>query len=76
MFKALILNTKRTIFEGEVKSVFLPGVEGEFEVMDNHKTLISLLKAGEVIINWESSVKINKGVVMVNKNQLMAMVEE
>ena len=76
MFKALILNSKRTIFEGEVKSIFLPGVEGEFEVMDNHKTLVSLLKPGDVIINWESSVKINKGVVMVNKNELIAMVEE
>ena len=76
MFKATIISQKQTIFEGSVRSVFLPGIEGEFEVMDHHKPLISLLKPGDVIINWEAALPISKGVVMVNNKELIAMVEE
>jgi F0F1-type ATP synthase epsilon subunit len=76
MFKATILNPKRTLFEKDVFSVFLPGTEGEFEVMQFHKPLIALLKSGHIIINWEEILMIRKGVVMVNQNGLVAMVEE
>jgi F0F1-type ATP synthase epsilon subunit len=76
MFKATILNPKRTLIEKEVFSIFLPGTEGEFEVMQFHKPLIALLKSGHIIINWEEALKIRKGVVMVHQDELIAMVEE
>lgn len=76
MFKASILNQKRTIFEGKVESVFLPGTEGEFEVKDFHKPLISLLKQGEIVINWDAALKIKKGVVIVTDKELTAVVED
>lgn len=38
------------VFEGEVISVQLPGVEGEMEVLANHEALITPLKAGTVTI--------------------------
>ncbi|MBI3602042.1 MAG: hypothetical protein HY209_04020 [Candidatus Omnitrophica bacterium] len=76
MFKATILNPQRTIFEAEVRSVFLPGIEGEFEVMEFHKPIISLLRAGEIVIDWQKSVTISRGVVMVSTKELVALVEE
>ena len=76
MFKTIILNPKGAVFEGLVKSIFMPGSEGEFEVMDFHKPMISLLKEGEIIIDWQKSLKISKGVMMVKDNQLIAMIEE
>ena len=76
MFKVTILNPKWTIFEGEAKSVFLPGEAGEFEVLDYHKPIISLLKAGEIIVDWEKSIPISKGIVKMYDNELVALVEE
>jgi len=76
MFKVTILNPKRTIYEGEAKSVFLPGDAGEFEVLELHKPIIGLLKAGEIIIDWSKSVAITKGVVRMRKDELVALVEE
>lgn len=76
MFKVTILNPKHTIYEGEAKSVFLPGDSGEFEILELHKPIISLLKAGEIIIDWSKSVAITKGVVRMCKDDLVALVEE
>lgn len=76
MFKVTILNPNRTIYEGEAKSVFLPGDAGEFEVLEFHKPIISLLKPGEIIIDWDKSVAITKGVARMYKDELMALVEE
>ena len=45
----------------------MPGDLGEFEVLDFHKPIISLLKKGDIIINWNKAVKIKKGVVRMYK---------
>lgn len=76
MFKVTILNPKRTIYEGEAKSVFLPGDQGEFEVLELHKPIISLLRRGEIIIDWNKSVAISKGIIRMRKDELVALVEE
>jgi len=76
MFKVTILNPKRTIYEGEAKSVFLPGDQGEFEVLELHKPIISILRRGEIIIDWNKSVAISKGIMRMRKDKLVALVEE
>jgi len=76
MFKVTILNPKRTIYEGEAKSVFLPGDQGEFEVLELHKPIISILRRGEIIIDWNKSVVISKGIMRMRKDELVALVEE
>ena len=75
-FKAMILSSKNVLFEGSAHSVFLPGDDGEFEVLAFHKAIISLLKQGNIVINGEKSIVISKGVVKVNDNGLVALVEE
>ena len=37
-----------TLFKGEVTSVAVPGVNGEFEMLKDHAPIVSLLKAGHV----------------------------
>jgi F-type H+-transporting ATPase subunit epsilon len=43
------------IFDGEVKSVVLPGVEGEFGVLPEHSSLVTMLSKGIVTITYENS---------------------
>jgi F-type H+-transporting ATPase subunit epsilon len=46
-----IVSPEATLFSGEVSSVILPGLVGEFELLNNHAPVISLLKEGNVKIN-------------------------
>lgn len=75
MFKVIILNPKHELFEGEAKSVILPGDRGEFEILDFHRPVISLLKEGSIIIDGKY-LAIKRGVAKFNKDELVALVEE
>ena len=74
--KVTILNPKHVIFEGEAWSVFLPGDLAEFELMDYHAPIVSLLRPGRVIVDWERAVPIRKGMVKFDNNECMILVEE
>jgi F-type H+-transporting ATPase subunit epsilon len=45
-----IVTPESTVFKGEVDSVAVPGVNGEFEMLNNHAPIISILKKGHVKI--------------------------
>ncbi|HZW63351.1 MAG TPA: F0F1 ATP synthase subunit epsilon [Flavobacteriaceae bacterium] len=45
-----IVTPEATLFKGEVTSVSVPGVNGEFEMLNNHAPIVSLLKEGYVKI--------------------------
>ena len=45
-----IVTPEATLFSGEVESVSVPGVNGEFEMLRNHAPIISILKQGHVKI--------------------------
>ena len=76
MFNVTILSSKRVLYEGQAQSVFLSGDLGEFEVMENHKSIISLLKEGDIVVDGEKSIFIKRGIAKMNKNEFVAMVEE
>ena len=48
-----IVTPEATIFKGEVNSVSVPGVNGDFEMLNNHAAIVSILKKGFVKINGE-----------------------
>ncbi|MEH6534846.1 MAG: F0F1 ATP synthase subunit epsilon [Psychroserpens sp.] len=52
-----IVSPEATLFSGEVTSVTVPGVMGEFEMLNNHAPIISLLKEGNVKINGDISLE-------------------
>ena len=50
-----IVSPEATIFSSEVDSVLVPGVNGEFEMLNNHAPIVSLLKAGTVKIRTNAN---------------------
>ena len=43
-----IISPEKIIFTGEVSSVAVPGVDGEFEMLNNHASIVSNLKKGSI----------------------------
>ena len=76
MFKTTIMTPTKTLYQGEAWSVFLPGSSGEFEVLEFHKPIASLLKRGRIICNWEKVIPIERGAVRMSGDELIAIVEE
>ena len=54
-----IVSPEATLFSGDVTSVTLPGMMGEFELLNNHAPVISLLKEGNVKINGNITLEEN-----------------
>jgi F-type H+-transporting ATPase subunit epsilon len=74
MFKVSIYDQERRIYEGRASEMSLPGVEGEFAVLAFHAPLISLLKAGPIFVDGQH-LSIRKGVVRVDRNHVVVLVE-
>lgn len=45
-----IVSPEATLFSGEVTSVTVPGLNGDFEMLNNHAPIVSILKEGTVKI--------------------------
>ena len=48
-----IISPERIIYSGEVSSVAVPGVQGEFEMLNNHAAIVSSLKKGHIKIHGD-----------------------
>ena len=74
--KVTILNPKHVIYDGEAASVFLPGDLAEFELLDWHVPIVSLLRPGQVVLDWEKTIPVKRGMVKFDNNECMILVEE
>jgi F-type H+-transporting ATPase subunit epsilon len=54
-----IVSPEATLFKGEVTSVAVPGINGEFQMLNNHAPIVSLLGKGNIKIVG-SNIKIAK----------------
>lgn len=70
------MNPKRVIYEGEAESVFLPGAQGEFELLDHHAPILSLLGPGIVVVDWKDRVPVRGGMAKFDKNACVVLVED
>lgn len=52
-----IVSPEATLFSGEVTSVTVPGVNGEFEILENHAPIVSILKEGNVKVAGSVQLK-------------------
>lgn len=43
-----IVSPETTLFKGEVESLYVPGINGEFQMLNNHAAIVSLLGKGKV----------------------------
>jgi F-type H+-transporting ATPase subunit epsilon len=76
-----ILTPVKKLFSDTVYGVQLPGIDGSFEVLDRHAPLVSALKAGNLKVIRDKSMKkisnysIQSGFVEVLNNKVTVLVE-
>jgi len=51
-----IISPGAILYKGEVKSISFPGSYGDFQVLDNHAPIVSILKKGKVIIQGKLTI--------------------
>ena len=74
-----IITPDNKVFEGDIKSVRVPGKKGSFQVLKDHAPIVSTLDSGMVFIvdqtGIESRYKISGGVIEVKMNKIILLTE-
>lgn len=67
-----IASVAAPLFKGEVRSVTLPGAEGDITLMANHEAFVTILRPGTIVVREEngkvSEFKIEHGALEVADN--------
>ncbi len=75
----IALTPEKEIYNGKIKSVKVPGSNGQFEILKGHAPIVASLSKGEVrILNnkGEKTVfNIEKGFVEVLKNEVSLLIQ-
>jgi ATP synthase, F1 epsilon subunit (delta in mitochondria) len=77
--KIEIITPDKKVFEGDIKSIRVPGKKGSFQVLKDHAPIISTLENGPVIMvdqqGNETRYEINGGVIEVKANTIILLAE-
>ena len=78
--KVEIITPDKEIYKGEATLVQLPGIDGSFEILNNHAPLISALKKGKIKLkktkeSQDEFYEINGGVIEVLNNEVLILAE-
>lgn len=77
--KIEIITPDKKVFEGDIKSLRVPGKKGSFQVLKDHAPIVSTLENGPVIMvdqtGNETRYVINGGVVEVKMNRIILLAE-
>lgn len=74
-----LVSPERELFHGEVDSVVVPGVEGEFGVLPSHAPVLSIIKPGVLRVFEGAAVRrifVNGGFADVTPDGLTVLAEE
>ena len=75
----IVMTPEREIYQGKITSIKVPGINGQFEILNNHAPIVAALGQGEVRIldnSGEKKVfKIRKGFIEVLKNDVSLLVQ-
>jgi len=76
-----IITPEKTLYSSEnASSVICPGMDGAFQLLNNHSAIVSALKKGKVIVadseNKALEFTISSGLVECAKNTVNILVEE
>ena len=50
------MSPEATLYRGQVISVTVPGADGEFQMLENHAPIVSILQEGTVKIRGENGI--------------------
>jgi len=75
-----IITPDQEIYKGEAYLVQLPGIDGSFEILNNHAPLISALKEGKIKLKKTKESKdefyeVKGGVIEVLNNKVIVLAE-
>ena len=74
-----ILSPEKEIFSGEIDSVKVPGISGQFEVLKNHAPIVAALEKGSVRVKKRDGqslqFNIDKGFIEVLRNEVSLLVQ-
>jgi len=78
--KVEIITPENTVYQGEISLIQLPGLNGLFELLENHAPMITMLSNGNVkLIEKESNktvfFEIQGGTLEVLKNKILVLAE-
>jgi F-type H+-transporting ATPase subunit epsilon len=77
--KIEIITPEKKIYDGDIKSVRVPGKKGSFQVLKDHAPIISTLEKGLVIMvdqtDNEITYEIGGGVIEVKMNKIILLAE-
>jgi F-type H+-transporting ATPase subunit epsilon len=78
--KLNIITPDNLIYSGDnVHLVQLPGIDGSFEIMNNHAPIISVLRKGKIKVDVKGEnpafFDINGGVIEVLENNVLILAE-
>ncbi|GLB52518.1 hypothetical protein NBRC110019_15580 [Neptunitalea chrysea] len=51
-----IVTPEATLFEGQVEAVTVPGLNGEFQILNNHAAIVSILGKGTIKIKGNITI--------------------
>ena len=74
-----IVTPDSKVYEGEITSIALPGIDGSFQILNNHAPIVSALGTGKMKIvdkeNQTQEYAISGGVVEMNNNKVIVLAE-
>ncbi|MFL2582323.1 MAG: ATP synthase F1 subunit epsilon [Flavobacteriales bacterium] len=74
-----IVTPDSKVYEGEITSIALPGIDGSFQILNNHAPIVSALGTGKMtVVDTESQTQeytISGGVVEMNNNKVIVLAE-
>ena len=74
-----IVTPDKKVFEGEVVAATFPGMDGSFQVLNNHAPLVSTLTKGIIVYRDkeedEHEVIVDGGVVEILHNKVIVLAE-
>ncbi len=74
-----IITPEKQVFSGETTSVKFPGINGGFEILNNHAPIISTLGKGEIRIITSNKTtekfEINGGVIEMQNNKIIVLAD-
>ena len=74
-----VITPDKKVFEGDIKSLRVPGKKGSFQVLKDHAPIISTLESGPVVMvdfeNRETLLDIDGGVVEVKANKIILLAD-
>lgn len=78
MIQLEIVTPKKVWYNGKVSEVLLPGIDGDFTVLDDHAPVLSTLRAGPLVLvadDLASHFVIEAGLCSVENNKVSVLTE-